>query len=78
MTEKVDTPYHEIRRIRKEQREAIKTFKLVDQKYLRVFYPDYASKIIKEAQKGSFPRIKHKGKWYYNKQQISFYCRGLE
>jgi len=76
MTERKNTPYHEIRRIRKAQREAIKKFDLVDQQYLRAFFPDYASEILKEAQRGNFPRIKYRGKWYYEKRAIRCFLSG--
>lgn len=62
--------HQEIRRIRKNQSEAIKSFDLVDQRYLRAFFPEVAAEIIKQAQKDCFPRIKYRGKWYYEKSKI--------
>lgn len=68
--------YQEIRRIRKNQRESIKSFDLIDQRYMRAFFSEVASEIIKMAQDGCFPRIKYQGKWYYEKRAIRYFLSG--
>ncbi|MBT3348874.1 hypothetical protein HN954_02825 [bacterium] len=55
----------------------IKTFQIVDEKFIKTFYPKQLELIMNMAMGGFFGSYELKNKKYYNRKQIEEFVEGL-